>query len=249
MRLKKSTGSYKHMLGASYPHSNSMNKKQTKSKTHNTMKPTISHPKRAAIISACLFLIACSAQAITFVQWNPGAGGNGHLYGVTDSASDWLTAENVGISLGGHLTSITSVAEQSFITTTFLTGAFDSIPLWVGMTDNSPYGGGVGSKVYSFWTTGEPVAYTNWLGGEPNNTAPGEDYGTINWGRASGADPTKGLWNDTPLNGTTGFAGTTNGPYFGVVEVVPEPSSVALLLSGFAFFLRRRTLRTHQQSA
>jgi hypothetical protein len=25
-------------------------------------------------------------------------------------------------------------------------------------------------------------------------------------------------WNDTPLNGTTGFGGRTDGPYFGLVE-------------------------------
>ena len=187
-----------------------------------------------------------TANAAAFVQWPVASGGNGHFYAVTDSALTWTAAESVAISLGGHLVSITSAAEQTFITTTFLNGAFDFRPLWIGLTDLAPNGGGAGSRIYTRWTTGENVVYTNWNNAEPNNTSPGEDYGTMNWQRANGEVTPKGTWNDTPNSGTT-FGPV--GPYFGIVEVVqivPEPSSTLFLLSGAALCLRRRTLRTNE---
>jgi hypothetical protein len=190
----------------------------------------------AVLVGVDIFT-AASCQAVTFIQWNSGPGNNGHYYGITDAASDWVAAESTAVSLGGHLASITSADEQSFIESTFLTGLFDTLPLWIGLADISPYGGGVGSTVYNNWTTGEAVSYTNWKAGEPNNFAPGEDYVTINWQRAVDLSSTKGTWNDTPLNGSTGFGGNSDGPYFGVVELVPEPSAVALLGGGGSLLL------------
>ncbi len=164
-----------------------------------------------------------SAHAATFVQWPSSSGGNDHRYAITDEASDWTTAESTAIGLGGHLASITSSDEQSFINSTFLTGNFAAKPLWIGLTDQAAEGTFV-------WTTGEPLSYTNWKIGEPSDQ--GEDYGTINWGFARGDAVPKGQWNDTPLNGTSNYGGNTDGPYFGIVEVVPEPTSAALALFG-----------------
>jgi hypothetical protein len=73
--------------------------------------------------------------------------------------------------------------------------------------------------------TGEPFAYSNWKEGEPSNTPPGENYVAINWEYSD--DPPrgrKGDWNDTPLSGTTGYGGKTDGPYFGLVERASDPS-------------------------
>lgn len=50
---------------------------------------------------------------------------------------------------------------------------------------------------------------------EPTDSPPGEYYGTINWHRAQTGGPV-GTWNDTPLGGTTGYGGTSNGPYYGI---------------------------------
>ena len=191
--------------------------------------------------------LASSAYAQTFVQWTSASGGNDHYYALTLSATDWQAAENLAITQGGHLASITSATEQSFINATFLTGAFASLPLWIGLTD-VPHG--VGSMNYTNWTTGEPVSsYANWLSGEPNNNGSGEDYGTINWNTAR-LYPTVeplGTWNDTPLNGTTGFGGNSTGPYYGLMEsnVIPEPATYAVFIGlgalGFALLRRRRT--------
>jgi hypothetical protein len=75
------------------------------------------------------------------------------------------------------------------------------------------------------WVTGEALSYTNWKSGEPSDTPPGEDYVTINW-EFSDAPPRglKGDWNDTPLNGTAGYGGKTDGPYFGLVERDTDPN-------------------------
>ena len=180
-------------------------------------------------------LCANSASATTLVEWPVTSGGNGHFYGITDLASNWTTAEATAVLLAGHLATITSASEQAFVDTTFLVGSFERLPLWIGLTDQATEG-------TQLWVTGEPLAFINWKSGEPNNSG-NEDYVTINWdfSRSQGF---KGSWNDTPLDGTSGFGGNTNGPYFGLVEIVPEPALGTLLLCGCSIFLgRRRSLR------
>lgn len=179
---------------------------------------------RVAVILLCVHWGTADAA---LVEWTVVSGENGHFYGITDSASDWASAEATAISLGGHLATITSSSEQAFVETTFLNGSFEHLPLWIGLTDEVSEGTQV-------WVTGEPLGFSNWKSGEPNNDLGDEDYITINWdfSRNQGF---KGTWNDTPLNGTTGWGGNTTGPYHGLVEVVPEPASSLLLLGGMLF--------------
>jgi len=183
-------------------------------------------------ISKLLFVLPLiatplSVQAVSFTF-------GGHTYETTSTAESWTQAEAEAVGLGGHLVSINSAAEQAFLVSTFLADpSFANVPLWIGLNDITN-GGGVGSKIYTTWTTGEPVTYTNWNPGEPNNFPPGEDYGTINWHHAVGG--AIGTWNDTPVNGTVGLGGNTNGPYFGIIEIpgktsVPESGSTAMFLS------------------
>ena len=147
----------------------------------------------------------------------------------------------MAVSAGGTLATINSAAEQSFIDNTFLTsGTYSNLPLWIGLTDVA---NGVGTKNYTNWVTGEPLTYTNWntATNEPTNSPPGEDYVAINWHVAQGSTSIIGTWNDTPDAGTTGYGGTSNGPYFGIVEIVPEPSGYWFVLAGAGLlFLGRR---------
>jgi len=195
--------------------------------------------------SKLLFVLALiatplSVQAVSFTF-------GGHTYETTSSAESWTQAEAEAVGLGGHLVSINSAAEQAFLNSTFLADpTFANVPLWIGLNDITN-GGGMGSKIYTTWTTGEPVTYTNWSPGEPNNFAPGEDYGTINWHHAGGSG-TIGDWNDTPVNGTVGLGGNTNGPYFGIIEIagksVPESgSSLVLFGTGIACLAAARVGR------
>lgn len=177
-----------------------------------------------AFLAASVFPV--SAQV--FIRWEPGAGGNGHYYALTPAASNWTQAEAAAIALGGHLVSINSAAEQAFIENTFLTGASAQLPLWIGLSDSAVENTFV-------WSTGEPVTFTRWQAGQPDNAGGTEDYGTINWHRAQSAGAAAGTWNDAPLNGTTGQGGNTDGPYFGIVELfynVGGPADGNFLVNG-----------------
>jgi hypothetical protein len=185
---------------------------------------------------AALLVVTQPARAQTWIQWSSAAGGNNHYYALTPSATNWVAAQKLAVSWGGTLATITSSNEQNFINTTFLRGAFEHLPLWIGLFGPpakriysgklGPVQVQIGSPAVKFrWVTGEPFAYSNWKEGEPSNTPPGENYVAINWEYSD--DPPRGLkgdWNDTPLNGTTGYGGKTDGPYFGLVERENDPS-------------------------
>lgn len=146
----------------------------------------------------------------------------GHTYLLTLTATNWGLAEGIAVSIGGHLATVNTQAENDFLTSTFCNV---SAPFWIGFTDQVQEG-------QWRWTSGEPVTYTNWHPGEPNNDGGLGHWAAINWHFARGDGVQfRGDWNDTPIGGTTGFAGNTDGPYFGIVEIVgvPEPTSMFLL--------------------
>jgi len=137
---------------------------------------------------------------------------NGHYYALTSVAhTNWFNAEAEAAShAGGHLVSINGIAEQAFIEATFLAGNSRSNIYWIGLND-------IVSDGTWIWSSGEPMTYTNWEPGEPNNAPPGEDAGVLNWyyglGQLASAQP--GRWNDwftaDPPNDVYWF--------FGIMEV------------------------------
>ena len=194
------------------------------------------------------------APADTFqpsVQWTTGPGANNHFYFLTSAASNWTAAEAQAVAMGGHLASINSANEENFLITSYLgdSSPYATKPLWIGLTDVA---NGLGSKKYTNWTTGEALTYTNWNDpSEPNNLNDSEDYVAFNWHYSFGETDVKGTWDDVPLNGTTANNGGNNaralGPYYGLVEVVPEPATNALLgvgmLLGLGWVWRRKAAR------
>jgi hypothetical protein len=194
-------------------------------------------PTGSWLAVAALVAAAHSARAQTWIQWNSAEGGNNHYYALTPTATNWDAAQKLAISWGGTLATITTSNEQNFINTTFLTGKFEHLPLWIGLRKpavKSTFSGKLGAlhvqiglqpKADFHWVTGEALSYTNWKSGEPSDTPPGEDYVAINW-EYSDVPPRglKGNWNDTPLNGTAGYGGKTDGPYFGLVERDTDPN-------------------------
>lgn len=99
---------------------------------------------------------------------------NGHSYYRSTSSMTWTNAKAACENMGGHLVTITSAAENTFVFNTWPSG-------WIGFTDEAVEG-------QWKWVTNETVTYTNWNGGEPNN-AGNEDYAQF----VSG-----GRWNDLP---------------------------------------------------
>ncbi len=115
----------------------------------------------------------------TVVGWlyNPA---NGHYYRNTAPLS-WTDANSEAIALGGYLTSIQNSAENQWLVDHF--GAFQIAR--IGFTDQVQEGTFV-------WTSGQPVTYTNWDSGQPDNQYGAEDYGEI----YLSAPSTPGKWND-----------------------------------------------------
>jgi len=99
---------------------------------------------------------------------------NGHSYYRSTGSMTWTAARQACIDMGGHLVTITSAAENNFVFNTWPSG-------WIGFNDEAVEG-------QWRWVTGESVVYTNWNGGEPNNSG-NEDYAQF----VSG-----GKWNDLP---------------------------------------------------
>ncbi|HTO09840.1 MAG TPA: C-type lectin domain-containing protein [Myxococcota bacterium] len=128
----------------------------------------------------------------------------------------WTDAEAYATSLGGHLVVIDDQAEQDALVAQF--GGTE--PFWIGLTDTQIEG-------TFMWVNGDPLTYTNWLPGEPNNSGGVENYGEMNWGAP-------GKWNDA-----------TNEPGGrGIVEF-PEPAAgaglaLAAVALGGCSLIRRR---------
>jgi hypothetical protein len=101
---------------------------------------------------------------------------NGHSYYRSTGNAFWTDARTACANMGGHLVTVTTAAENTFIYNLWPSG-------WIGLTDEVTEG------VWK-WVTGEAYSYQSWNPGEPNN-AGNEDY--IQFVGA-------GRWNDLPNN-------------------------------------------------
>jgi hypothetical protein len=101
---------------------------------------------------------------------------NGHSYYRSTGSAFWTDARTACSNMGGHLVTVTTSAENSFIFGLWPSG-------WIGLTDE------VSEGTWK-WVTGETYSYTSWNPGEPNN-AGNEDYVQFVGG---------GKWNDLPNN-------------------------------------------------
>jgi Ca2+-binding RTX toxin-like protein len=105
---------------------------------------------------------------------------NNNLYTLS-TAGSWTNAQAQAQALGGNLVAINSAAENQFLLNSF---AGSGGSFWIGFTD-------VASEGTFTWVNGDPVTYTNWAPGEPNNDDGGEDYGEF-------IAREGGVWNDLP---------------------------------------------------
>lgn len=148
------------------------------------------------------------------VQWTA----NGHYYGLTTTVSNWNVANVEAAVLGGHLVSIHSQREQDFII-----GTYGTDQKWIGLSDHARTG------VFG-WTTGEPLTYTNWGGGNPDNIGT-EHVVEINpqlaggWNNVTDDHPRMGIVEFTPC-GTPPHADT------GAITVTSIPSGAGFQILG-----------------
>jgi len=132
-----------------------------------------------ALIASALFAGVAGAQSFQPVEWKVSDGGNGHWYQVCERPGTFWQKEGWAESVGGHLATIQSQAENHMVKDLVTSLNWSPDPC------NATLGGyqDRGSPSYSEpeggwrWVTGEPFSFTEWAGGEPNNNfGVGEDF-------------------------------------------------------------------------
>ena len=164
--------------------------------------------------------LSVSSPAIAApVQWTTASGGNNHWYELVTGTTwiGWLAANSAAtgstfMGMTGYLASITSAAEDVFVSALNLAG-FDA---WLGGSDS------VSEGIWT-WTTGEAWGYTNWNGGEPNNSG-NEDY-LAGWQNA-------GAWNDCNESCYSGLVSSYVVEYAPKISAVPLPAALPMMVVG-----------------
>ena len=160
---------------------------------------------------------------VTDYKWetNPD---NGHQYAITKELSNWTQSEAWAIEVGGHLATINDDAENTWLAGFVTANKWYSYGAgWIGLE----YIGGNRYSPDSWqWTSGEPVTFFNY---------PADLYyeGTHMYLHGSDHPVSPGKWNCNPVHDSY------PGDYLpGVIEIVPEPTTILLL--GFGGLLLRK---------
>jgi|GEM_PF-3772200 len=170
---------------------------------------------------------------------------------LTATPTSWTGAEAQAEGQGGHLVTIGSAAENSFIVNNVLQDFsgkggpnLTDVPLWIGLSDPTGAASDDGGPSHAgnfVWADGSSSTYRNWntSTSEPNDASPGEYYAAIQWHFADQQTTDHGTWNDAPNGGTQGYFPATDGPYFGIMAVnaptaAPLPAAWAMGLAGIS---------------
>ena len=119
------------------------------------------------------------AKGVTLCEHCNAAIYNGHIYKIFTVSLSWFDAYTYCKELGGHLVTITSEEEQTFLNTYMNSQSFSS-SAWIGAYSD-------GSKWQ--WITDEEFDYTNWHPRAPYNAGGIEFFVEINY-------EVFGKWND-----------------------------------------------------
>ena len=164
--------------------------------------------KKVLCTAVSAFLCSLSGQAAGILAgpvYNPATT---HSYFLLTS-NPWTEAEAAAVRLGGHLVTVNDAAENDWLLSAFSNFGGQPRALWTGLTDAAREG------VFT-WSSGEPLAYSNWETGQPDDGGgiyPHENYVMI-WPSAGPRSP--GSWNDyIDTNTFTQFSFQL----FGVAEV------------------------------
>ncbi len=190
-----------------------------------------------AIIGVSMSAFAAIPSVLTGPILNPA---NNHYYYLLDT-ENWTSSQSKAVSLGGNLVTINNAAENAWVSATFQNYGGIARDLWTGLND-------VATEGTFVWASGEAFSFSNWQPAQPDNGGPSEDYVHM-WGGNtfhSGFGWQIGRWNDYEDLSSYGSGSTPPiRDIYGVVEVVPEPAPITLLLASSMFlgWLRCRNSR------
>lgn len=135
----------------------------------------------ASAIALLSLLVASArvAHAQVAVQWIAMTGGNDHWYQRVTGPSEvsWLEADSAARAAGGHLVTVNSAEEASWIRSRFFDGqpvcgtsvGDDARAIWIGLRQASLAGPETDPGTGWSWVTNEPLINAAWAAGEPND--------------------------------------------------------------------------------
>ena len=116
---------------------------------------------------------------------------HGKFYKLFPHQLSWHQAQQRCLELGGHLAVVKSEDENQFLMS-LMKGHGISV-VWLGASDEKVEGSW-------FWVDGEPLRYSNWNPGQPNNKQNLEHYMIMIAGNAEAVarGAVDGKWHDQP---------------------------------------------------
>lgn len=180
-------------------------------------------------IVAALAAVASQAQAQSF-DWQRSPV-NGRWYAEGAAPTSWSGAEALAQLCGGHLTTVRSQAESDWLDQNF----FSQLTLfrhhWIGLRQDrsdplyAEPAGGWG------WASGEPLTFTNWAPGQPDNAGGRQDFGRSG-GNSGGSTQ---AWHDDTDFARPGFGGSDDWHIAAGQVVVFDTSASTIQLSTIQF--------------
>lgn len=142
--------------------------------------------KLSALAFIGFTIVACSNTGAEKSKFN------GHGYQAFSASISWTQAKAQCESSGGYLATITSEAEQKFIEGLISKG--DKNYYWIG---------GYSESERAFrWVTDEPMKFTVWASGEPNNYQGNQDKMIIYRLANPASSGSELKWDDISNEGT-----------------------------------------------
>jgi len=131
---------------------------------------------------------------------------NGSSYYCSLQPDVWESAQDVCEANGGYLACISNPSENAYLASLLQVPA-----AYIGLNDAWDEG-------QFTWTCGEPLTYTNWYPGQPNNFNNNQDYVELlsngQWNDQYYYKPLEYIMEIPTCNGITQTAGPANGSYF-----------------------------------
>ncbi|KAL7876141.1 hypothetical protein AOLI_G00111040 [Acnodon oligacanthus] len=129
-------------------------------------------------ISAMLIFLAVSGLcALPFTQsqcQNGWSQFGSRCFSIFTTSTTWSASEQNCVNMGGHLASVHSSQEYSFIQALVLNATLSNSRTWLGGTDAAQEGVWV-------WTDGSAFDYINWSTGQPDNAGSAENCMEMNF--------------------------------------------------------------------